>query len=125
MVMAIMTTLTVILPDNVRLGPIGITLLGALTVYYNVSVENSVMWTPIIVLVVGGYFLCYSSVAQLIVLLTRGRRQADKVDIIYLVVGLVSAVLLPVVVWLVGHAMTDSVCDGEGGCYHNRQSCDM
>ena len=124
-VMTIMTTFTVILPDNDRLGPIGITLLGALTVYYSVSVENSALWNPLIVLVMGGYFICYSSVFQLILLLTTGRRQADKVDIIYLVVGMCSAVLLPVVVWVTGYVMAGRVCEGEGICYHNRQRCDI
>ena len=126
-VMTIMTTFTVILPDNDRLGPIGITLLGALTVYYSVSGsdENSALWNPLIVLVMGGYFICYSSVFQLILLLIRGRRQADKVDLIFLAVGMGSAVLLPVVGWVAGYVLAGSVCEGEGVCYHNRPKCYM
>ena len=38
--------------------------------------------------------------------------------------GLVSAVLLTVVVWVVGYVMAAGACEeGAGGCYHNRMSC--
>ena len=123
-VMMIMTTLVVILPKNDRLGPIGLTLLGALTVYYTVSFENAVLWTPRIVFVFGGVFICFSSVVHLTLLLHCGRGQADRWDVTYLVVGLVSAVLLTVVVWVVGYVMAADACEeGTGVCYHNRMSC--
>ena len=124
--MMIMTTLVAILPENDRLGPIGLTLLGALTVYYSVSFENAVLWTPRIVFVFGGIFICFSSVVHLTLLLHCGRGQADRWDVTYLVVGLVSAVLLTVVVWVVGYVMAAGACEeGTEVCYHNRKSCNQ
>jgi len=125
-VMVIMTTLTIILPnDSVdRLGPIGVILVGALTVYYTVSLDfprpvGGV--SPLVIYVLTGLAICYFSLLEFVVLL-KFRRQpgnmwVDRLDKTFLVVGLITWVCMTVVVWVLGKDMAGHC--GEEECYHN------
>ena len=125
-VMVIMTTLTIILlNDSIdRLGPIGVILVGALTVYYTVSLDfprpvGGV--SPLVIYVLTALAICYFSLLEFVVLL-KFRRQpgnmwVDRLDKTFLVVGLITWVCLTVVVWVWGKVMAGHC--GEEECYHN------
>jgi hypothetical protein len=73
-IMVFMTTLTVILPSDTvdRLGPIGVILIGALTVYYTVNLEfprPAIGPSPLVMYVLAGLGICYFSLLEFVVLL--------------------------------------------------------
>jgi len=125
-VMIIMSTLSLVLPHSDRLGPIGIILLGALTVYYTASIEfprPAGSFSPLIVYVLSGGVICCLSLLQFAILLRlkthTGSRVGDKLDTIFLVLGILAWPVTTVLVWVVGRSMAGNCVNGDDECYHN------
>ena len=131
-IMVIMTTLTVILPSTTvdRLGPIGVILIGALTVYYTVSLNfprPATGLSPLVIYVLTGLGICYFSLIELCLVL-KVRRQdnhawVERVDKTFLGLGLITWVISTLVLWLGGQFLADKCANGfkgeSGACYHN------
>jgi len=123
LVLVLMTIFTVILSRSDRLGTIGATLLGALTVYYTFSLELPDKCTPRTCFVLAGLAICFTALLQSVVRMTCLRRHRDWVDKVFLVIGVLSGVLTPLMVWNISHLLADNVCEGKDEvCYQNRYS---
>jgi len=128
--LVIMTILTVILPASMdKLGPIAVLLIGALTVYTTVNTNSPRPTTglsPLVIYVLMGMSICYVSLLEFFVVL-RFRRQnmetwVERLDKIFILVGLLSLVISTVIFW--GFGEFADMCEErfggkEGICYHN------
>jgi len=125
-IMVFMTTLTVILPSDTvdRLGPIGVILIGALTVYYTVSLEfprADSGPSPLVMYVLAGLGICYFSLLEFVVLLKLRlfkNTWVEMLDKTFLVLGFTTWMMSTVMIW-VWLKQVASSCNGRGNCYHN------